>query len=287
MTKIADLLAAGPTLSFEFFPGKTPEVEARLARVLADLETVGPSFVSVTYGALGSSRSQTRDLVEHIHRDTSLTVLPHLTCVAQRRTDIAELVTGYRDAGIENLLALAGDPPEDGANAPADFTYAVELIALARQVGDFCIGVAAIPEGHPRSPDMATDRSFLAAKLALADFGITNFFFDADDYWRMIDDLAALGTETPVLPGLMLFNNVEGLRRMAGVNNTTIPDHLQARLDGVVGDPGAIRELAVDVTCELGQRLLDRGAPGLHLVTMNYSRAAREVSKRLGLGQPA
>jgi methylenetetrahydrofolate reductase (NADPH) len=284
VTRIADLLAAGPTLSFEFFPGKTPEVAARLERVLVELEPLGPSFVSVTYGALGSSRSQTKALVEHVHRDTTMTVLPHLTCVAQRRDEITELVVGYRDVGIRNLLALAGDPPEDGADLPADFTYAVELIELARQVGEFCIGVAAIPEGHPRSPDVATDRRFLATKLALADFGITNFFFVADDYLRMLHDLAALGVEKPVLPGLMLFNNVDGLRRMAKVNNTTIPDDLQARLDAAAGDPGAVRELAVDVTCELGSRLLEAGAPGLHLVTMNYSRAAREVCDRLGLG---
>jgi methylenetetrahydrofolate reductase (NADPH) len=283
VTKIADLLAAGPTTSFEFFPGKTDEQAERLEKVLQRLEPLGPSFVSVTYGALGSSRMQTRAIVEHIHRDTSMTVLPHLTCVAQRRDEIEELVTGYARLGVENLLALGGDPPIDGLDHTSDFTYAFELIELARSVGDFSVGVAAIPEGHPRSPDLVSDRRHLAEKLALADFGITNFFFVADDYHRMLDDLAALGVEKPVLPGLMLFTTVDSVRRMATVNRTTIPDWLEARLDEVDGDAAAVRGLAVDVAVELGRALLDRGAPGLHLITMNFSQAALEVCTRLGL----
>ncbi|MGD9797129.1 MAG: methylenetetrahydrofolate reductase [Acidimicrobiia bacterium] len=283
MTKIADLLAAGPTTSFEFFPGKTEEQAQRLEKVLQRLEPIGPSFVSVTYGALGSSRAQTRAIVEHIHADTSMTVLPHLTCVAQRRDEIEELVVGYRDIGVQNLLALGGDPPADGLDHPSDFTYAVELIELARSIGDFSIGVAAIPEGHPRSPDLVSDRRHLAEKLTLADFGITNFFFVADDYLRLLDDLAALGVEKPVLPGLMLFTTVDSVRRMAAVNRTTIPDELEARLDAADGDPAAVRKVAVDVAVDLAGTLLDRGAPGLHLITMNFSQAALEVCAQLGL----
>jgi len=285
--RIAELLAAGPTLSFEFGPPRNEEAEERLSKTLLELEPHNPSFVSVTYGALGTTRDTTRRIVEHIHNETSMTVMPHLTCVAHSHTQITEIVTGYRDTGIENLLALGGDPPaaEDGAEPlPSDFTYATELIELARGLGDFSIGVAAFPEGHPRSPDLASDRRQLAEKLRLADFGITQFFFDADDYFRMVDDLAALECHTPVLPGVMSFVNVEGLRRMARLNNATIPAELERRLDVVDGQPPEVRKLAVEVSTELCRRLLDGGAPGLHLYTLNFSRGTSEVLANLGLG---
>jgi methylenetetrahydrofolate reductase (NADPH) len=149
-------------------------------------------------------------------------------------------------------------------------------------VGEFAIGVAAFPEGHPRSPDLAEDRRHLADKLRLADFGVTQFFFSVDHYLRMVDDLADLGVDTPVVPGLMLFVNVDGLRRMAAVNGTQIPDDLQRHLDAVADSPAKVRDLAVDVTAELCAELLDRGAPGLHLYTMNYSSACRRLYERLG-----
>jgi len=168
---------------------------------------------------------------------------------------------------------------------PSDFTYATELIELARELGDFSIGVAAFPEGHPRSNDLETDRRLLAAKLQLADFGITQFFFDADDYFRMVDDLAALGCHTPVLPGVMSFVNVEGLRRMARLNAAAIPADLERRLDLVDGKPPEVRELAVEVCTELSRRLLDGGAPGLHLYTLNFSRGTNEILANLGLAR--
>jgi methylenetetrahydrofolate reductase (NADPH) len=282
VTRIAELLAAGPTRSFEFAPPRDEEGARRLEKVLHELEPLHPSYVSVTYGAGGSTRVATRQVVEHIHRDTSMTVMPHLTCVAQTRPEIRALVEGYRDAGIDNLLALAGDPPVGDEPVSSDFHYAVELIELARGVGEFSIGVAAFPEGHPRSPDLATDRRHLADKLRLADFGVTQFFFSVDDYLRMVDDLAALGVDTPVLPGLMLFVNVDGLRRMAAVNGTNIPDDLQRRLDLVAGTPAKVRDVAVDVTAELCAELLERGAPGVHLYTMNFSSACHLLYERLG-----
>jgi methylenetetrahydrofolate reductase (NADPH) len=284
VTRIADLLAAGRTHSFEFGPPRTPEAEARLQKTLLELEPLHPSFVSVTYGAGGSTRDATRRIVEHIGRDTSMTPMPHLTCVAHTRAEVVDIVRGYRDAGLENLLALGGDPPLDGIDYPSDFRYAIELVELVREVGDFSIGVAAFPEGHPRSPDPASDRRHLAEKLQLADFGITQFFFRSEDYFRMLDELAALGVEKPVLPGIMAFVNVDGLRRMAEVNGTAIPEELQARLDAVAGDPPAVRALAVEVCTELIGELLDGGAPGTHLYTMNYARAATEIWANLGLG---
>ncbi len=283
MTRIADLLAAGPTFSLEFGPPRTEEAEQRLAKTLVEVEPLAPSFVSVTYGALGSTRDTTARIVEHIATSTSMTVMPHLTCVAHRREDLEAIVAAYRDEGIENLLCLGGDPPEDGADLPTDFLYASELIDLAKGVGDFSVGVAAFPELHPRSPDVDSDRRYLAAKLREADFGITQFFFDADHYFRMVDELAALGVETPVIPGVMAFVNVEGLRRMSSLNRAAIPAALEARLDQVDGKPSEVRELAVEVCTELGQRLLDGGAPGLHLYTLNFHRATLEIWQNLGI----
>ena len=282
--KIRDLLAAGPTYSFEFGPPRTPEAEERLEKTLLELERLAPSFVSVTYGAGGSTRDATKRIVEHIASDTSMTPMPHLTCVAHARAQLVDIVAGYRDAGLENILALGGDPPVAGEELPTDFTYATELIEVVKEVGDFSIGVAAFPEGHPRSPDLGTDRRHLAAKLRTADFGITQFFFRAADYFRMVEDLAALGVTTPVLPGIMAFVNVEGLRRMAGMNNCTIPDDLQERLDQVDGNPSAVRQLAVEVSTPLIAELLEGGAPGVHLYTMNFPTAAKEIWANLGLG---
>ena len=284
MAKIADLLAEGQTLSFEFAPPRTEEAQRRLEKTLLSLEPLQPSFVSVTYGAGGSTRDTTREIVEHIHRDTSLTPMPHLTCVAQLRGGITDLVRTYSHDGLENLLALAGDPPLDNPNAPSDFTYATELIEIAREVGDFSIGVAAFPEVHPKSVDRESDRRWLAEKLRAADFGITQFFFRAEDYFRMVEELATLGVDKPVIPGLIVFVNVEGLRRMSRMNNAVIPDGLEEALDRADGDPTAIRELAVETTTRLGQELLDGGAPGLHLCTLNYARATKEICANLGLG---
>ena len=283
MSRIRDILAAGPSYSLEFGPPRSPEQEERLAKTLLELEPLGPSFVSVTYGAGGSTRDVTARVVGHIHTDTSMTVMPHLTCVAHTRPELADIIESYRDSGIENLLALGGDPPEDGSTYPSDFTYATELIELARELGDFSIGVAAFPENHPRSPDTPSDRRHLADKLRLADFGITQFFFEADDYFRMVDELAALGVDTPVLPGVFAFVNVEQARRFARINATHIPDDLQRRLDLVDGKPPEVRELAVEVCTALGERLLAGGAPGLHLYTLNFSRATKDIWANLDL----
>jgi methylenetetrahydrofolate reductase (NADPH) len=283
VSRIADLLAAGPTYSFEFGPPRTEEQEERLAKSLLELEPLGPSFVSVTYGAGGSTRDTTTRIVEHINTETSMTVMPHLTCVAHTRPQLTDIIEGYRATGIENLLALGGDPPEDGVEYPTDFAYATELIELARELGDFSIGVAAFPENHPRSPDTASDRQFLAAKLRMADFGITQFFFQADDYFRMVDELGALGVDTPVLPGVFAFVNVEQARRFARINGARIPDDLERRLDLVDGKPPEVRKLAVELGTGLSERLLAGGAPGLHLYTLNFSRATTEIWANLGL----
>jgi methylenetetrahydrofolate reductase (NADPH) len=283
VARIGDLLRAGPTLSFEFGPPRDDEGAARLEKTLHELRPLAPSFVSVTYGAGGSTRETTREIVEHIHRDLDMIVMPHLTCVAQTHADIYGLLHGYADIGIENILALAGDVPNDGKEHTSDFAYAVELIELARNVGDFSIGVSAFPEGHPRSPTIESDRRYLAAKLALADFAITQFFFDAAPYFRLRDELDAMGVMTPVLPGVMLFTNIDGARRMSSLNNTTIPPWLDERMAAADGKPGDVRRLAVEVAGTLVAELLAGGAPGVHLYTMNFSRATRELIAAVGL----
>jgi len=285
VTRIGELIAAGPTFSFEFGPPRTEEQEQRLFKTLVELEPLEPSFVSVTYGAGGSTRDTTRRIVDHIATSTSMTVMPHLTCVAHQRAQLEGIVAGYRDAGIENLLCLGGDPPEDDADLPTDFAYATELIDLAEGIGDFSVGVAVFPELHPRSPGRDADRHFLAEKLRRADFGITQFFFTAEHYFRMLDELAALGVDTPVLPGVIAFVNVDQVRRFAGFNGTSIPPALDRRLDQVAGRPSEVRELAVEVCTELGEQLLAGGAPGLHLYTLNFSRATTEIWANLGLSE--
>ena len=215
MAAIADLLAKGPTFSFEFFPPKTDEEQARLVRTLRDLEPLGPSFVSVTYRGGAASRQRTYDLVTGILRTTTITPMAHLVCVAHTRLELAEILIGYRKAGIVNLMALGGDPPADAEAGPGELRHAVELVELARAVGGFSIGVAAQPAGHPASPDLTADRGRLAEKLRVADFGVTQFFWSVDEYQRLIDDLATRGVGKPVLPGIMPVTSLRSIPRMA------------------------------------------------------------------------
>ncbi|HZQ84868.1 MAG TPA: methylenetetrahydrofolate reductase [Acidimicrobiales bacterium] len=282
MAKIADLLAAGPTYSFEFMPPKTPEMLRELEKTLQQLEPLQPSFCSVTYGAGGSTRSHTKDAVMHIHHDTSMVAMPHLTCVGQTRAEIRELLESYRDAGLENVLALAGDPPQDGID-PGEFTYAVELIELAREIGEFSVGVSAFPEVHPKSPDRASDRRFLAAKLELADLGITQFFWTVDHYFRMVDELEALGCTTPVIPSVFPIVNVAGAKRFSSVNGTEFPAWLAERVEPLADDPEELRKVGVEIATDLGQQLLDRGVPGLHIYTLNRPNSATTIWNNLGL----
>jgi methylenetetrahydrofolate reductase (NADPH) len=285
MTRISDLLAAGPTLSFEFFPPKTDEMERQLEKALADLSLLEPSFVSVTYGAGGSTRERTRDIVIRVNHDSPFPAMAHLTCVGHTRAQRVELLGEYRDAGVDNILALAGDPPADGSDPGGDYHLAIELVQLVREVApDAAVGVAAFPELHPRSGgDRAADRRHLAAKLEAADFGVSQFFFDVDDYVRMIDELDALGCRVPVVPGVMPVANVAGLRRMAAMNGSVIPAELERRLDAAAGDAEAVRAIGVEVAIGLCERLRAAGAPGLHLYALNRSESVREIVDALGL----
>ena len=284
MTRITALLAAGPTLSFEFFPPKTDEAERQLEKTIHELAPLEPSFVSVTYGALGSTRDRTKDIVVQVNREQPFPAMAHLTCVGHSRADIVGLLDEYQEAGVENILALAGDPPVDGSDPGGDFTYALELVELVRaHPGAFSVGVAAHPELHPRSIDRPSDRRYLAEKLEASDFGITQFFFVLDDYLRMVDDVAAAGSTKPILPGIMPATTVAGLVRMATMNKTTIPPALLARLEAAAEDLDEVRRIGIEVSIELGQALLDAGAPGLHIYALNRSASCLQIVASLGL----
>jgi methylenetetrahydrofolate reductase (NADPH) len=284
MGKIRDKLAAGRTYSFEFFPPKTDEAARDLEKTIGELQPLDPSFVSVTYGAGGSTRDRTRDIVVHIQRDAGITAMAHLTCIAHTRADLVALLEEYRAAGIENILALAGDPPQDLDDYPRDLTYAAELIDVIAEVGDFSVGVAAHPELHPRSEgDRVLDRRYLAAKLARADFGITQFFFEAEPFLRMVDELDALGCTTPVLPGIIPVTNARQVERFAKLAGAEFPPALAARFAAVADDPAEVRRIGVDIATDLCRDLLDRGVPGIHFYTLNKSTATREIYANLGL----
>ena len=281
-TRIADLLTAGPTYSVEFMPPRTDEMLRQLEQTLQDLKPLRPSFCSVTYGAGGSTRERTVEAVMGIHRDPDYVAMPHLTCVGQTRQEIEALVRAYANAGIVNLLALAGDPPRDGP-VTGDFRFATELIELARTVSDqFSIGVSAFPEVHPQSPDRATDRRHLADKLRQADFGITQFFWDADHYFRMVDELDTLGCDTPVIPSVFPIVNAATAYKFTVTNGAEWPGWLAERLEKAPDDE-AVRRVGVEVATEIAQRLLQQGVPGLHAYTMNRSTSAAELWENLGL----
>ena len=284
MSRIADLLAAGKTWSFEFFPPKSEEMQRQLEKAVHELAPLRPSFVSVTYGALGSTREFTRDTVVRINAEQPFPAMPHLTCVGQTRADIDALLDHYAAAGIENILALGGDPPADGSDPGGDFVYATELIEIVRaHPTDFCVGVAAHPEVHPRSADRDADRRFLAAKLEQADFAITQFSFLADEQLRLRDELAALGCTKPVIPSVFPIINVAGVKRMAAMNGSEIPAAVLARLEPVADDTNAVRDIGVEVATALCERLLAADVPGIHLYPMNRSESVRRVFDNLGL----
>jgi methylenetetrahydrofolate reductase (NADPH) len=285
VTRIADLLAAGQTFSFEFFPPKNDAELATLARTISELQPLSPSFVSVTYRGGAASRQRTFDLVSGILHTTSLNPMAHLICVAHTRLELAEILVSLRKAGVENLMALGGDPPADPDAGPGELAYASELVELARAIGGFSVGVAAHPAGHPRSPSNSSDRDFLAAKLEMADFGVTQFFFEASDYQGLLRDLEARRVRTPVLPGILPVTSIGTLGRL-GAMGAAAPEWMEAVLHRAheAGGADAVRREGVRLATELCAELLELGVPGLHFYTFNTSSATREIYAALGLG---
>jgi methylenetetrahydrofolate reductase (NADPH) len=285
VTRIAELLAAAQTYSFEFFPPKNDNELRTLARTIAELQPLGPSFVSVTYRGGAESRQRTFDLVTGMLHTTSLNPMAHLICVAHTRLELADILVSLRKAGVENLMALGGDPPADPDAGPGELAFATELVELAHAIGGFSIGVAAHPAGHPRSPNNDSDRDFLAAKLELADFGVTQFFFEASEYQGLVADLDARGVRTPVLPGILPVTSLSTMGRL-GAMGAAAPDWMQERLRAADEEGGAdaVRKVGVELATELCADLLEIGVPGLHFYTFNTSSATREIYAALGLG---
>lgn len=280
--RIDTLLAAGPTRSFEFFPPKSDEESTTLSATLHDLETLRPSFVSVTYRGGRESRQRTFDLVSDIERTGHLVSMAHLICVGHGREEMREILVSYREAGVVNVMALGGDIPDDPALVASDFRHAIELVELAREVGDFSVGVAAHPLGHPRSTSRASDRRHLAEKLRLADFAVTQFFFELNDWTTLVAEMAELGVTKPVLPGIMPVTTLSGVARMAQMG-AAVPATLRARLEAADarGGAAAVRSEGVRAAGELCEQLLDAGAPGLHFYTLNRSTATREIHEKI------
>jgi len=277
-----------PTLSFEFSPPKTTEEESRLWRVIRELEALHPSFVSVTYGAGGSTRDRTIEITERIAVDTTLLPVAHLTAVNHSIAELRAIVGRFADAGIVNLLALRGDPPGDPNGVwqahPDGVEYASELIELLRAHGDFSVGVAAFPFKHPRSRTVEDDTQWFIAKCRSgADYAITQMVFDAEDYLRMRDRMVAAGCDIPIIVGVMPVTNMGTIARSEQLSGAPFPPALLRDFEAIADDPAAVRQVGIKNAIALGQRLLDEGAPGLHFITMNYSKAAREVIAELPL----
>jgi methylenetetrahydrofolate reductase (NADPH) len=286
---IPEVLAAeGASYSFEFFPPKDDAAEQALWEAIRRLEAVRPTFVSVTYGAGGSTQDRTVRVTGRISRETTLTPMAHLTCVGRSVAQLRQGGGEYADAGVRNVLALRGDPPGGPGSPwtahPEGLDHADELVALVKGLGTFTVGVAAFPDRHPESPSLDHDADVLVRKAdAGAEFAVSQFVFDADAWVRLRDRVVARGRDLPIIPGLMPVTNVRQVERMAQLSGTPLPSAVVERLEAVAGDPAAVREVGVQVATELAQRLLAEGAPGLHFYTMNRSTATLEVYGNLGV----
>jgi methylenetetrahydrofolate reductase (NADPH) len=281
-------LDAGRSFSFEFFPPRDDAGEAVLWEAIRRLEPLAPSFVSVTYGAGGSTRDRTTRITEAIAAETTLMPVAHLTCVGASRAELRRIIGGYAAAGVRTVLAIRGDPPGGPGSPwtphPEGLDRAVDLVTLVRELGTFEVGVAAFPDVHPESPDVGHDARVLAMKAdAGATFAITQFIFDTDGYFRLVERLGRLGCDLPIIPGLMPVTNLRQIERFPRLSGKPLPAAVLARLEAAAADPAALRRAGVEVAMELSARLLEGGAPGLHFYTLNRSTATLEVFAGLGL----
>ncbi|MDO5500861.1 MAG: methylenetetrahydrofolate reductase [NAD(P)H] [Propionibacteriaceae bacterium] len=291
--KVDELLASAsrPLFSFEFFPPATAEAEATLWRTIRELEALAPDFISVTYGASGSTRDRTINVTRRISEETTLRTMGHLTVVSQSRQDVRRVVGAYADAGVRHILAVRGDPP-GGPTAPwvqhpEGLRNATELVRLVSSLGDFCIGVAAFPDVHPEKYDAELDARILVDKAeAGAAFAITQLFFDPNSYFELVERVRSHGCDLPIIPGIQPVTNLKQIERFAELSGADLPPALVARLRTHAGDPASVRAIGIEVATQLCEELLDGGAPGLHYFTLNRSPATRAIYANLQASRP-
>ena len=285
------LSSGGRSYSFEFFPPKDDAGEIQLWSAIRRLERLRPTFVSVTYGAGGSTRDRTVRITRRIAQDTTLTPVGHLTCVGASVRELRQVIGQYADAGVRNVLALRGDPA-GGPSSPwvshdEGLDHAVDLVRLLREMGAFCVGVAAFPDKHPESVDLDHDARVLVDKArAGAEFAITQLFLDPAAYVGLVDRVRALGCDLPIIPGIMPITSVAQVRRFAELSGVAVSQQVVERLEAHGDDKEAVRAEGIALATELSRDLLDAGAPGLHFYTLNRSTATLEIYQGLGLGVP-
>ena len=286
--KIIDKLNQQKTsISFEFFPPKSEESEIQLFQTIKDLEHINPTFVSVTYGAGGSTRDRTRNVVKRIHEETNLTVMVHLTCLGHSRKELIDILTDYKSIGIQNVLALRGDIPvnqQDFIQPKDGCKHADELVKLIREnFGDYyCIAVASYPEGHPESPNMEQEIRFFKQKVeAGADFSITQMFFDNQIFYRFLEMVRKAGINIPIIPGIMPITNFKQIRKFAAMCGATIPNELVLKLEKYENEPEKVKEIGIEYAVNQCVDLLENGVKGLHFYTLNKSDATLQIYERI------
>jgi methylenetetrahydrofolate reductase (NADPH) len=278
----------GPGFSVEFFPPRDPADETVLWRSIRELEPLDPTYMSITYGAGGSHRHGTIRAIARAATDTTLVPMAHLTAVGHTVSELRQVIGHFAAVGVRNILALRGDPPGDPLGDwvphPHGLTYAEELVTLVRSLGDFCVGVAAFPYGHPRSPDLDSDTRHLVRKFrAGADFAIAQLFFQPEDFLRLRDRVAAAGSDAVLIPGIMPLTTPRTLHKTIELSGATPPTWLMDRLEPLQDDPKAFRTEGLAIVTELCERLLTEGTPNLHFYTVNRAKATREILAGLGM----